>query len=54
MGRMIRHLVQQAHTEQLGVIHPLAAGLDISAAEIIAAVPPDCDDQPVRVRDIYG
>ncbi len=34
--------------EHLSVVHPHAAGLDIGAHEIIAAVPPDHDDQPVR------
>jgi transposase len=34
--------------EQLTCVHPHAAGLDISATEIVAAVPPACDDQPVR------
>ncbi len=34
--------------EQLVGVHPHAAGLDISADEIVAAVPPECDDQPVR------
>lgn len=35
-------------TDALSVLHPHAAGLDIAAHEIIAAVPPDCDAQPVR------
>jgi transposase len=34
--------------EAWGIIHPDAAGLDIGASEIWAAVPPDRDAQPVR------
>ncbi len=34
--------------EQMVCVHPHAAGLDISADEIVAAVPPECDNQPVR------
>ncbi len=48
MARTIRHTTQGARIEPLGVIHPHAAGLDISASEIVAAVPPQCDDHPVR------
>ncbi len=32
----------------LGIVHPHAAGLDIGADEIMAAVPPDAAAQPVR------
>lgn len=35
--------------EGLPTIHPNAAGLDIGADEIVAAVPPDRDPQPVRL-----
>ena len=34
--------------EALGLVHPHAAGLDIGAAEIWAAVPPECDQPSVR------
>ena len=34
--------------EALGLVHPHAAGLDIGAAEIWAAVPPDRDQPSVR------
>lgn len=34
--------------DQLSVVHPHAAGLDIGAHEIVAAVPPDRDPHPVR------
>jgi hypothetical protein len=33
----------------LPTIHPNAAGVDIGADEIVVAVPPDRDPQPVRV-----
>ncbi len=48
MARSFGRQAGVARVEQLAIIHPHAAGLDISADEIIAAVPPDCDDQPVR------
>ncbi len=48
MARTTRHATQDARIEPLGVIHPHAAGLDISAHEIIAAVSPASDAQPVR------
>jgi transposase len=35
--------------EGLPCIHPCAAGMDIGAEEIVVAVPPDCDPEPVRV-----
>jgi transposase len=34
--------------EDLSCVNPNAAGLDIGSAEIVVAVPPDRDDQPVR------
>src|SRR3954466_2080722 len=39
---------QQIHLEGLPAIHPNAAGIDIGANEIVVAVPPDRDAQPVR------
>ncbi len=48
MARSFGRQAALARVEQLAIIHPHAAGLDISADEMIAAVPPDCDDQPVR------
>lgn len=36
------------HLEGLPAIHPNAAGVDIGADEIVVAVPPDRDPQPVR------
>jgi transposase len=39
--------------EQLGLVHPHAAGLDIGAAEIWAAVPPDRDQPSVRPFGTY-
>jgi transposase len=35
--------------EELTCVHPNAAGLDIGSEEIVGAVPPDRDEQPVRV-----
>lgn len=35
--------------EGLPTIHPCAAGMDIGAEEIVVAVPPDRDPEPVRV-----
>ena len=34
--------------EDLTCVHPNAAGLDIGSETIVAAVPPDRDDQAVR------
>ena len=34
--------------EDLACVHPNAAGLDIGSEMIVAAVPPDRDEQPVR------
>ena len=48
MAHVTHQQVQPARVEQLGIVHPHAAGLDISADEIVAAVPPDRDPQPVR------
>lgn len=48
MAHVTHQQVQPARLEQLGIVHPSAAGLDISADEIVAAVPPDRDPQPVR------
>src|SRR5512133_3307119 len=36
------------HVEGLSTIHPNAAGIDIGADEIVVALPPERDDQPVR------
>ncbi len=49
MPRSSRRPVSTTRIEQLSVVHPHAAGLDIGAQEIVAAVPPDHDEQPVRV-----
>ena len=39
---------QRPHLEELGCVHPNAAGLDIGSETIVAAVPPDRDEQVVR------
>jgi transposase len=39
--------------EDLTCVHPNAAGLDIGSAEIVVAVPPDRDSQPVRVFQTF-
>jgi transposase len=36
------------HLDRLPTIHLNAAGIDIGAGEIVGAIPPDHDDQPVR------
>src|SRR5438105_4781861 len=41
-------LKQAGPTPALGLVHPHAAGLDIGAAEIWAAVPPERDQPAVR------
>ncbi len=35
--------------DELACVHPNAAGLDIGSAEIVVAIPPDRDPEPVRV-----
>src|SRR3954470_10418622 len=40
---------KQLHLEGLPPIHPNAAGIDIGADEIVVAVPPDRDPEPVRI-----
>ena len=48
---------QPTHTQRqfdaLTCVHPHAAGLDIGSAEIVVAVPPDRDPQPVRVVQTF-
>jgi transposase len=39
---------KQLRLEGLPAVHPNAAGIDIGANEIVVAVPPDRDAQPVR------
>lgn len=39
---------KQLHVDGLPAIHPNAAGIDIGADEIVVAVPPDRDPEPVR------
>jgi hypothetical protein len=45
----IRPKPKTLHLQGLPTIHPNAAGMDISPEEIVVAVPPDRDPQPVRV-----
>ena len=35
--------------DELACVYPNAAGLDIGSAEIVVAVPPERDPEPVRV-----
>lgn len=44
-----RRTPQTLQIQGLPTIHPNAAGLDIGAEEIVVAVPPDRDPEPVRV-----
>ena len=39
---------QRRQLEEFACVHPNAAGLDIGSETIVAAVPPDRDDQAVR------
>jgi transposase len=39
--------------DDLSCVHPNAAGLDIGSAQIVVAVPPDRDPQPVRVFQTF-
>ena len=43
------HPTARRRLEELVCVHPNAAGLDIGSEEIVVAVPPDSDPQPVRV-----
>jgi len=45
----MRRTPKTLQIEGLPTIHPNAAGMDIGADEIVVAVPPDRDPQPVRV-----
>lgn len=47
MTTTARH--RKRHLDELACVHPNAAGLDIGSAEIVVAVPPDRDAEPVRV-----
>ena len=43
-----RARTKRRQLEQLACVHPNAAGLDIGSETIVAAVPPNRDDQAVR------
>src|SRR5262245_16956722 len=43
----------QRQLEEVMSVHPNAAGLDIGSAEIVLAVPPDRDLQPVRLFETF-
>ncbi len=47
MATTPRH--RKRHLDELACVHPHAAGLDIGSAEIVVAVPPDRDAEPVRI-----
>jgi transposase len=44
---------QKRALDDLACVHPHAAGLDIGSEEIVVAVPPDRDPQPVRVFSTF-
>ena len=44
-----RSIPQPRRLDDLTRVHPNAAGLDIGSEEIVVAVPPERDPQPVRV-----
>jgi hypothetical protein len=50
---MLRREPQTLQISGLPTIHPNAAALDIGAEEIVVAVPPDRDPQPVRVFSTF-
>src|SRR6476646_9187819 len=43
-----RARTKRRQLEALAAVHPNAAGLDIGSEMIVAAVPPERDEQPVR------
>src|SRR6476659_5561313 len=44
---------QKRALDDLACVHPHATGLDIGSEEIVVAVPPDRDPQPVRVFETF-
>ncbi len=44
---------QKRARDDLACVHPHAAGLDIGSEEIVVAVPPDRDPQPIRVFSTF-
>ena len=56
---LVRYAMSVASTHRkraldaLACVHPNAAGLDIGSAEIVVAVPPARDTQPVRVFQTF-
>jgi transposase len=46
---MAKATPKRVRLDDLLCVHPNAAGLDIGSEEIVVAVPPDRDEQPVRV-----
>ena len=44
---------QKRALDDLACVHPHAAGLDIGSEEIVVAVPPDRDPQPIRVFSTF-
>jgi transposase len=44
---------QKRVLDDLACVHPHAAGLDIGSEEIVVAVPPDRDPQPIRVFSTF-
>jgi transposase len=47
------HRPQKRHLDELARVYPNAAGLDIGSAEIVVAVPPERDPEPVRVFSTF-
>jgi transposase len=50
---MPRQRPQTVSYPGLPTIHPYAAGMDVGAEELVVAVPPDCDPQPVRTFSTF-
>src|SRR5262245_15439389 len=46
---MAKATPKRVRLDDLLCVHPNAAGLEIGSEEIVVAVPPDRDEQPVRV-----
>jgi hypothetical protein len=40
------------HIDGLPAIHPNVAGIDIGADELVVAIPPDRDPEPVRTSHV--
>jgi hypothetical protein len=44
---------RKKRVQDLPVLHPDAAGIDVGASEIFVAVPSDRDPEPAQLRDVH-